>query len=187
MIGAGPLGLATARALQAQGLPFTVFEAHDDVGGLWDIRNPSSTVYESAHLISSKRMTEFTEFPMRDAVAPYPKHDEVRRYFGEYADHFGLRRHIEFRTRVRRLAKTADGWTVTTERDGVESTRSVTAVCIATGTLHHRHQPALPGAFSGTLLHSADYKSPAVFARRRTRVRNSMCRRNPKWSAYSPK
>ncbi|MFM2130675.1 MAG: hypothetical protein RL477_2221, partial [Pseudomonadota bacterium] len=27
------MGLATARALQAQGLPFTVFEAHDDVGG----------------------------------------------------------------------------------------------------------------------------------------------------------
>ena len=73
------MGLATARALQAQGLPFTVFDAHDDVGGLWDIRNPASTVYESAHLISSKRMTEFTEFPMRDAVAPYPRHDEVRR------------------------------------------------------------------------------------------------------------
>ena len=93
VIGAGPMGLATARALQAQGLPFTVLEAHDDVGGLWDIRNPASTVYESAHLISSKRMTEFTEFPMRDAVAPYPKHDEVQRYFGEFADHFDLAAH----------------------------------------------------------------------------------------------
>ena len=170
VIGAGPMGLATARALQAQGLPFTVLEAHDDVGGLWDIRNPSSTVYESAHLISSKRMTEFTEFPMRDAVAPYPKHDEVQRYFGEFADHFDLRRHIEFGTRVVRLAKTPAGWDVTTVRDGVETTRAMTAVCIATGTLHHRQQPALPGSFSGTLLHSADYKSPAVFAGRRVLI-----------------
>ena len=170
VIGAGPMGLATARALQAQGLPFTVFDAHDDVGGLWDIRNPASTVYESAHLISSKRMTEFTEFPMRDAVAPYPRHDEVRRYFGEFTDHFDLRRRIEFRTRVHSLVKSADGWEVTTSRDGVEMTRSVTAVCIATGTLHHRHQPALPGSFSGTLLHSADYKSPALFAGRRVLI-----------------
>ena len=164
------MGLATARALQAQGLPFTVFEAHDDVGGLWDIRNPASTVYDSAHLISSKRMTEFTEFPMRDAVAPYPRHDEVRRYFGEITDHFDLRRQIEFRTRVRSLVKSADGWEVTTSRDGVETTRSVTAVCIATGTLHHRHQPSLPGRFTGTLLHSADYKSPALFTDRRVLI-----------------
>lgn len=170
VIGAGPMGLATARALQAQGLPFTVLEAHDDVGGLWDIRNPASTVYESAHLISSKRMTEFTEFPMRDAVAPYPKHDEVQRYFGEFADHFGLRRHIEFGTRVVRLAKTSAGWDVTTVRDGVETTRAVTAVCIATGTLHHRQQPALPGTFAGPLLHSADYKSPTVFAGQRVLI-----------------
>ena len=160
----------SARALQAQGLPFTVLEAHDDVGGLWDIRNPASTVYESAHLISSKRMTEFTEFPMRDAVAAYPRHDEIRRYFAEYADHFGLRAHIRFRTRVVRVARAGAGWEITTECDGVGRTEPVDAVCIATGTLHHRQQPALPVSFSGTLLHSADYKSPAVFAGRRVLI-----------------
>ncbi|MEK0431344.1 MAG: hypothetical protein RL139_1148 [Gemmatimonadota bacterium] len=170
MIGAGPMGLATARALQAQGLPFTVFETHDDVGGLWDIRNPASTVYESAHLISSKRMTEFTEFPMRDAVAPYPRHDEVRRYFGEFADHFGLRAHIEHRTRVVRVTRSAEGWDLTTVCDGVERTRHVDAVCIATGTLHHRQQPPLPGTFTGTVLHSADYKSAAAFAGQRVLI-----------------
>lgn len=170
VIGAGPMGLATARALQAQGLPFTVLEAHDDVGGLWDIRNPASTVYESAHLISSKRMTEFTEFPMRDAVAPYPRHDAIRRYFAEYADHFGLRAHIRFRTRVVRVTRAGAGWEITTECDGVGRTERVDAVCIATGTLHHRQQPALPGTFTGTLLHSADYKSAAVFAGQRVLI-----------------
>ncbi len=52
VIGAGPMGLATARVLQKHGLPFVGFEQHSDVGGLWDIENPHSTVYESAHLIS---------------------------------------------------------------------------------------------------------------------------------------
>lgn len=69
VIGAGPMGLAAARTLQKHGLAFTGFELHTYVGLLWDIANPQSTVYESAHLISSKRMTEFAEFPMRDDVA----------------------------------------------------------------------------------------------------------------------
>ena len=53
LIGAGPSGLAVARNLQKAGVPFQGFEAHTDVGGLWNIENPRSTVYESALLISS--------------------------------------------------------------------------------------------------------------------------------------
>ena len=74
LVGAGPCGLAAARALSRHGIDFQGFEAHIDVGGLWNIHNPRSTVYDSAHLISSKRMTEFTEFPMDQSVADYPSH-----------------------------------------------------------------------------------------------------------------
>ena len=166
------MGLATARTLQKHGIGFTGFELHADVGGLWDIANPQSTVYESAHLISSKRMTEFTEFPMRDSVAPYPRHDELRRYFAEFADHFDLRRHYEFSTRVVRTVRAPDGagWDVTTEHDGVQRTRRFAGLLIATGTLHHPHQPALPGTFAGRVMHSAEYKSADVFEGQRVLV-----------------
>ena len=46
LIGAGPSGLAGARCLQKHGVAFQGFEAHGDVGGLWNIDNPRSTVYE---------------------------------------------------------------------------------------------------------------------------------------------
>ena len=72
VIGAGPSGLAAARNLQRLGIPWAGYELASGVGGLWDIDGPRSTVYESAHLISSKRTTEFSEFPMRDEVADYP-------------------------------------------------------------------------------------------------------------------
>ena len=173
VIGAGPTGLATARTLQKRGLPFTGFELHADVGGLWDIANPQSTVYESAHLISSKRMTEFTEFPMADSVAPYPRHDELHRYFGAFADHFDLRRQFEFSTRVVRVVRAPAGeagWDLTSERGGVQRTRRFAAVLIATGTLHHPHQPALPGPFAGRVMHSAEYKSSAVFEGKRVLI-----------------
>jgi len=74
IIGAGPSGLSAARALQKVGLNFIGFEKHGDVGGLWDINNPHSTMYKSAHLISSKKMTEFTEYPMKENIADYPSH-----------------------------------------------------------------------------------------------------------------
>jgi cation diffusion facilitator CzcD-associated flavoprotein CzcO len=173
VIGAGPMGLAAARTLQKHGLPFTGFESHGDVGGLWDIANPQSTVYESAHLISSKRMTEFAEFPMRDDVAPYPRHDELQRYFSAFADRFDLRRHYEFSTRVVAVVRAPageTGWDVTTERSGAPRTRRFAAVLIATGTLHHPHQPPLPGAFAGRVMHSAAYKSPEVFAGQRVLI-----------------
>ena len=174
VIGAGPMGLAAARALQKHGLPFIGFESHTDVGGLWDITNPESTVYESAHLISSKRMTEFAEFPMHNEVASYPHHPELRRYFSDFADHFPLRANYEFSTRVTRVeradAAPGSGWKVTTEHDGVSRTRQFAGVLIATGTLHHPYQPALPGNFTGRVMHSAAYKSPEVFRDQRVLV-----------------
>src|SRR5699024_12118461 len=114
LIGAGPMGLAAARNLDKHGVPFQGFELHSDVGGLWDIENPHSTMYESAHLISSKTMTEFKEFPMAPGTATYPDHRAMRDYFRAYAKHFQLYRHFQFRTRVERAERTANGWRITT-------------------------------------------------------------------------
>ena len=170
VIGAGPMGLACARNLQKQGIPFTGFELHSDVGGLWDIDNPHSTMYETAHLISSKRMTEFEEFPMGESVAHYPSHRELKSYFRDFVDHFGLREHYEFSTRVIRVEPDGNQWRVTTELDGEQQTRTFAGVMIANGTLHTPNRPELPGAFDGELLHSADYRTPDVFRDKRVLI-----------------
>lgn len=170
VIGAGPMGLACARNLQQQNIPFIGLELHNDVGGLWDIDNPHSTMYDTAHLISSKRMTEFAEFPMKDEVAQYPSHKELRAYFRDFVDHFGLRDHYEFNTRVIRMEPDGDHWQLTTECDGVRQTRTFTGVMIANGTLHTPNQPALPGEFAGELMHSSEYRSPEVFSGKRVLI-----------------
>jgi len=179
VIGAGPMGLATARNLQKQGLPFVGYELHDDVGGLWDIDNPHSTVYQSAHLISSKRMTEFREFPMDESVAAYPHHSELKRYFRDYAEHFDLRRHYRFATRVTALAPApGGGWQLTAETGGVSDTRHFDAVLIASGTLHTPNLPALPGRFDGELLHASQYRRADQFRDKRVLIvgcGNSAC------------
>ena len=74
IVGAGPSGLAAARNLDRHSLDFEGFEMASGVGGLWDIDSPLSTVYESAHLISSKTTTEFSEYPMPSGTSDYPGH-----------------------------------------------------------------------------------------------------------------
>ena len=167
IIGAGPMGLSMARNLQKLGLPCTGFEIHSDVGGLWDIDSPTSTMYQSAHLISSKRMTEFAEFPMADEVATYPHHAEMAQYFRDYARHFNLYPLFEFNTRVLRVERAAHGWDITTECDGAKRTRNFKAVMICNGTLHEPNRPSLPGNFTGTVMHSSEYKSADIFAGKR--------------------
>ncbi len=170
VIGAGPMGLAASRNLDRQGIAFIGFEQHSDVGGLWDIENPHSTMYETAHLISSKTTTQFAEFPMPASVAPYPRHGEMRRYFRDYASEFDLYRHYEFSTRVIEARPDGGGWLVTTEKAGDRRTRRFEGVLIANGTLHHPNMPRFEGEFSGKLMHAADYRSPAQLAGKRVLV-----------------
>jgi len=178
IIGAGPMGLCTARQLKKHGIDFVGFELHGDVGGLWDIDNPHSTMYHSAHLISSKGTTEFSEFPMRAEVAPYPHHSEMRRYFRDYARQFRLYDHYQFDTRVVHLQRQNRGWKLISERNGEQREWHFEGVLIANGTLHTPNLPRLPGDFSGELLHSSAYKSADIFAGKRVLVvgcGNSAC------------
>jgi hypothetical protein len=175
LIGAGPSGLAGARCLQKHGIAFQGFEAHSDVGGLWNMGNPRSTVYESAHLISSKRMTEFSEFPMPEGAADYPSHRELLDYFRAFADHFGLRQHFRFGVRVRRVEPVSDApdtrWRVTIETsDGQTETAEYKGVVVANGTLSEPNMPRFEGEFAGELLHTSAYKTADLFKGKRVLI-----------------
>ncbi len=175
LIGAGPSGLAGARNLQKLGIPFQGFEAYTDVGGLWNIANPRSTVYASAHLISSKTTTEFSEFPMPADTPDYPGHRELCRYFQAFADHFDLRRHYRFGTRVRRVEPVDERpdtlWRVTVETgDGRLETAEYKGVIIANGTLAEPKLPQFEGEFSGEFIHTAAYKDARKFEGKRVLI-----------------
>ena len=171
LIGAGPMGLAMARNLLRFDIPFEGFEVHDEVGGLWDIDGPRSTMYESAHLISSKRMTEFSEFPFKDDVADYPSHREVRDYFRAYADRFELRAPFRFAASVKRTERLDDGgfelcWL---DKDGEHRAR-YRGLMIATGTFSEPKLPEIEGEFTGEVVHSSAYRDPKLFEGKRVLV-----------------
>ena len=174
LIGAGPMGLAMAKLLTELNVPWQGFELHSGVGGLWDIEGPKSTMYESAHLISSKRMTEFTDFPMADEVAEYPSHADLKGYFADFADHFKLTDGFIFNTEVVKtepIGEDGQGWRVTWKTKGKRAkTQEFAGVLIANGTLSEPNFPSFKGKFDGELIHSSDYRYPTQFAGKRVLI-----------------
>jgi cation diffusion facilitator CzcD-associated flavoprotein CzcO len=170
IIGAGPMGLCTARRLKQYHIPFVGFEIHCDVGGLWDIASPTSTMYHSAHLISSKKMTEFTEFPMPPGTPTYPRHDQMRAYFQAYAKKFGLYSDYRFNTKVIKAGPAKDHWRLLIEDQAGRHEIKTAGLLIANGTLHKPKRIKLPGDFGGIRMHSADYKAADVFDGRRVLI-----------------
>lgn len=167
VVGAGPSGLATSRALARLKIEHVVYEKHGDVGGIWDIDNQGTPVYESAHFISSKWTSGFAGFPMRETLADYPHHTEVLGYLREFADAYGLRRHVRFGAQVESATPEGDGWHVRFA-DGRSALHR--GVICANGVTWLPSTPQWPGRFDGELRHSVTYRSAREFEGRRVLI-----------------
>ncbi|GAC18486.1 flavin-containing monooxygenase [Paraglaciecola arctica] len=170
VIGAGPMGLCTVRRLKEQGIEVIGLEANSDVGGLWDIDSPTSTMYDSAHLISSKKMTEFDDFPMAESVATYPRHDQLKKYFQEYANHFDLNSHYRFGCWVEKVECEGNNWRIVYRQNDQTHELLASGLLLANGTLHHPNEVTFKGQFSGQMMHSSEYRSADVFADKRVLI-----------------
>lgn len=171
IIGAGPAGMSGAKALKEEGIDFDGFELGIDFGGLWNINNPKSTIYESAHLISSKTTTEFKDFPMPEDTPDYPGQRLMRQYFIDYAQHFQLYDHYYFNTKVETIEKEGEKWKVTiTTPQGEQKSFIYKGVIIANGTLSEPNKPDFKGNFSGKIMHSSEYKKSTAFTDKRVLV-----------------
>jgi len=167
IIGAGPAGLATARAFAEAGIPFEVLERHSDVGGIWDLENAGTPIYESAHFISSRTQSAFDDFPMPGSYPDYPSRAQILEYIRAFADHFSLRGHVRFRTPVVRVARHGSEWGVTAAGG---SSRLYRGVVVASGHNWDPVCPSYPGCFEGELYHAQQYRTASAFDGKRVLI-----------------
>lgn len=176
VVGAGPAGLAMARALRARGIDYDQVERNADVGGLWDIDSDGSPMYETAHFISSRTLSGFENFPMPDDYPDYPSHRRVLAYLRSFAAHYGLRDGIQFGVSVEKAEQDADGlWSVSLSDGTVAVYR---AIIVCSGAQWYPNMPDVPAGFSGEALHSSAYRSNDIAAGKRVMVvggGNSAC------------
>ncbi len=168
VIGAGVSGLTACKALTDFGVPYTCFEASDEVGGNWYFQNPNgvSSAYRSLHIDISKPSISFRDFPMPDRYPDYPHHTHILEWLRDYADAFALRERIRFNARVQHAERgPAGGWQITLAsspqgEDG--TTESFDALLVCNGHHWGPRLPDFPGNFDGPQIHSHDYIDPST-------------------------
>ena len=178
VIGAGPSGITTIKNLVEAGYKnVTCFEMNDQVGGNWVYSETEghSSVFKTTHIISSRKFSEYTDFPMPSSFPDYPSQQELLQYFNDYVDHFQIRPYIQFNSRVSRASLTKNQWTITLE-DQREDHFDLLIVCNG----HHWDPriPSYPGHFSGEILHSHSFKNNQKFSGKKVLVvggGNSAC------------
>lgn len=179
VIGAGEGGVCAAAKLRALGIPFTVIERHDAVGGVWlENSYPGAGVDTASHLYS------YSWAQKRDWARYFAKQPEILNYFQQCAADQGILPHIRFGTEVTSAVwdeRTAQ-WRVTVcpaGADGAAATRPgdseeilADAVISAVGQLNRPAWPDITGLedFTGAVFHSARWDHSVDLSGKRVAV-----------------
>ena len=170
IIGAGSSGVCAGKALKQRGVPFEILEKGSSLGGMWRYENDNgqSSAYRSLHIDTSRKSLGYPDFPIPADLPDYLSHEQMCRYLESYADRFGVREHVRFRSEVQRVEPCADGRWHVTLADG--ASRDYRAVVVANGHLWSPRQPAFAGEFGGRQIHSHHYRTAAPFEGQRVLV-----------------
>jgi putative flavoprotein involved in K+ transport len=143
--------------LQRHGRHVVVFE-RGDVGAAWTTR------YDRLHLHTVRWLSSLPGYRMPRALGKWPSRDGVISYLKRYADRAG----VEVRTgvEVERVDRDTRVWNLVTTDGAIEAKR----VVVATGHSNAPYIPQWPGRFEGDIVHSASYRNPGPYARRRVLV-----------------
>jgi dimethylaniline monooxygenase (N-oxide forming) len=163
IIGAGSSGVTVAKALRERGVAFDCFEKGSNIGGMWRYQNDNglSSAYASLHIDTSRDNLEYSDFPIPKDMPDFLSHSQFLKYLERYADHFGIRSVVTFRTAVEAVTEAADDrWNV---RLSTGEVRNYGKVIIANGHLWDPRTPTFPGKFSGQAIHSHYYRLATPF------------------------
>lgn len=162
IIGAGPSGITSAKNCKQYNIDFDIFEKNDKVGGNWVFNSKTghSSVYENTHIISSKRLSEYEDYPMPDSYPDYPRHDQLQQYFENYSKTFDVYDQIKFNHTIDKVTRTPEGeWLVAyTDNDGEKQQKTYQYLMVSNGHHWMPKYPKYEGEFTGKLMHSHDFK-----------------------------
>ncbi|KAJ4490152.1 hypothetical protein J3R30DRAFT_3419426 [Lentinula aciculospora] len=176
IIGAGSAGLATLKIVldtpqykSGAWIP-VVYEARDQVGGVWLPASPTADdppltpLYDSLTTNLPHPVMAYTSFPFPPETPVFPRAHVVEAYLKSYAQTFSLLPHIQFKVSVDAVERLSDGqgqWKVKL------STGQITVfdfLVVCNGHYRVPRYPEIPGVASwrasNKAIHSAWYRHP---------------------------
>ena len=147
------LGLLLQLVCKNKIIPTIVLEKEQHVGHAW--RNH----YDRLHLHTDRKHSSLPHLLMPSSYPKYPSRQQVVEYLEAYAQTFNIE--PIFGEEVVAVEPSSDGWFIQT----INRTYSAHNVVVATGYTRVPNVPSWPGqgGFSGTILHSHEYKNGALF------------------------
>jgi len=160
VIGAGQAGLAVSYYLRRTPWSWIVVDGEIGPGAAW------RHGWDSLRLFSPAQWSSLPGWPMPAGADGPPTRDEVLDYFAAYEARYALP--IQRPVRVQAVRR-GDGALLVESDQGVYRARSVVS---ATGTWTKPFIPTYPGQklFQGIQIHSADYRTPTLFAGQRVLI-----------------
>jgi 4-hydroxyacetophenone monooxygenase len=169
IVGAGVSGLCAAVKLQELGIPYTIIENHDEIGGTWlENRYPGAGVDVPAHIYSFS-------FAPYDWSQYFALQAEIHAYLRHVADHFGVRHHIRFSTKVESATydESALRWKlILCTPNGGREVAHANVLVSAVGAFNPPKAPAIRGLdrFAGPCFHTARWPTDIELAGKRVGV-----------------
>lgn len=166
VIGAGMAGLLAGIRLGQAGVPYTIVEKNDRVGGTWH-----ENTYPGCRVDVGNHFYCYSFQPDDEWTELFAQQPELQAYFERAAADHDVTRHIRFGTEVV-SAVWSDGehrWRVTTrDATGEEEVLDAAVVISAVGQLNRPKVPDLPGiaTFAGTAVHSARWGDTDIAGQR---------------------
>lgn len=154
IVGAGVCAIALGVALNRLGIPYTIVDKEDEIGGTWYVnRYPGCGVDTPNHSYS------YSFGPRNRWTRYFSQQQEILDYLKNIADQFGVREHVRLNTRLTssRWDETTKRWISTLETpDGPQEVSSAILVS-AIGQLNDPSMAHFKGAenFAGEIFHSA--------------------------------
>lgn len=167
IVGAGFGGMGAAIQLKKLGIDdFVVLEREDDLGGTWHVNRYPGLAVDIASVTYS-----YSFEPNPWWRHWYARGPELKKYAGQVADRYDLRRHMRFGVTVEGAAwdEAAAEWVV--QVAGGEPVRAAYLIT-ATGFLSQPRLPDIPGVgdFAGEVVHTAQWDDGADLDGRRVAV-----------------
>ncbi|WP_163852222.1 flavin-containing monooxygenase [Pseudooceanicola aestuarii] len=205
IIGAGLSGICAAVRLQEAGIPYTIFEKNDDIGGTW-LEND----YPDCGVDTANHIYSYSFKPKADWSRYFSKRDEILDYILETVRDYGIRDHIRFGVEVTSMTwnDTNARWnTRLRHKDGTTATHESRSVITAVGILNRPAMPDIAGLkdFRGAAFHTAEWDHDIQLAGKRVAMIGTgasgmqagpaiagevehltVFQRSPHWAGYNP-
>lgn len=158
IIGSGLSGIGAGIHLKRAGIPFTIYEKNDSLGGTW-----YENTYPACGVDTPNHFYSFSFEPNPNWSSYYSKRDEIYAYIQDVAKKHGILEHIRFNTAVRdaRYNEAEQSWDFKIcGSDGVEKSTSSRFLISAVGQLNRPSIPEFKGkdSFAGPSFHSATWR-----------------------------